>query len=85
MAQLCLHFLWVWILGNVKNFGFWKQGYKSVAILAYRNVLFIPQDQVFDFRKEMLGCNYGFCKTCGSLSGIAEDAPLLQCYAMLSY
>jgi hypothetical protein len=85
MAQLCLYFLWVWILGNVKNFDFWKQGSGSVTIIVYRNVLFVSQDQVFDFRKEKLGCNYSFCKTWGSVSGVAEDAAVPHCYAMLSY
>lgn len=71
-------------IGKYEKYNFWNQGHKSITILVYRNILFLYQDQFFDFRKEKHGCNYGFCKTRGSVIGVAGDSPLLLCYAMLS-
>jgi hypothetical protein len=39
-------------IGKYKKFNFWKQGHKSITILVYRNILFLYQDQLFDFQKK---------------------------------
>jgi hypothetical protein len=49
--------------GKYKKFNFCKKGHKNITVLVYRNTLFLYQDQLLDFQKEKLECNYGFCKT----------------------